>query len=76
MASIVVRRCLDGREQGFVARAAHRDPSSVLYWHLDDEYAGKTQGEHEILLHPGPGRHLLTTMDATGASKAVSFTVK
>ena len=74
--TIVTTRSLDGREQGFVARAAHRDPSAVLYWHLDDEFAGQTQGEHELMLHPGPGSHLLTTMDATGASKAVMFTVR
>ncbi len=74
--TVVTTRSLSGKEQGVVVRAAHRDPSAVLYWHLDDEFAGKTTGEHDLLLHPEPGQHLLTVMDEGGASRAVAFTVK
>ena len=75
--TIVTTRSLSGREQGVVVRAAHTDPTAVLYWHLDDEFVGQTRnGEHDLLLHPEPGQHLLTTMDANGASRAVVFTVK
>jgi len=75
--TIVTTRSLSGKEQGVVVRAAHRDPSAVLYWHLDDEFVGQTgSGEHDLLLHPEMGRHLLTVMDAGGASRAVMFTVK
>jgi len=74
--SIVTTRSLSGREQGVVVRAAHTDPSAVLYWHLDDEFVGQTRsGEHDLLLHPEPGRHLLTAMDANGASRSAVFTV-
>ena len=74
--TIVTTRSLEGREQGVVVRAAHTDPSAVLFWHLDDEFAGQTRGEHDLLLHPQPGRHLLVVMDSNGASRAVYFTVK
>ena len=74
--TIVTTRSLSGKEQGVVVRAAHRDPTAVLFWHLDDEFAGQTVGEHDLLLRPEPGRHLLTVMDAGGASRAVTFTVK
>lgn len=74
--TIVTTRSLSGREQGVVVRAAHRDPTAVLFWHLDDEFVGKTTGEHDLLLHPQQGRHLLTVMDSGGASRAVYFFVK
>ena len=75
--TVVTTRSLTGREQGVVVRAAHTDPTAVLYWHLDDEFVGQTRGgEHDLLLHPEPGQHLLTAMDANGASKAVVFTVR
>ena len=74
--SIVTTRSLSGREQGVVVRAAHTDPTAVLYWHLDDQFVGQTRsGEHDLLLHPEPGQHLLTAMDANGASRSVVFTV-
>ncbi|MBQ9462189.1 MAG: penicillin-binding protein 1C [Bacteroidales bacterium] len=74
--TVVTTVGLDGREQGMVVRAAHRDPSAVLYWHLDDEYLGSTRGDHDLLVHPAPGRHVLTVVDALGASRSVLFTVK
>ena len=74
--TVVTTIGLDGREQGVVVRAAHRDPSALLYWHLDDEYLGTTRGEHDLLIHPAPGKHVLLAMDANGSSRAVQFIVK
>ena len=74
--TVVVTRGLDGREQGVVVRAAHTDPTADLFWHLDDGFVGKTHGEHDLMLHPEPGRHLLVAMDSNGASRSVMFTVK
>ncbi len=74
--TVVLTVGLDGREQGVVLRAAHRDPTAELYWHLDDSFLGTTRGQHELLVRPAPGKHLLTTMDATGASRSVQFNVK
>ena len=74
--TIVTTRSLSGREQGVVVRAAHRDPTAVLYWHLDDVFVGQTTGEHDLLIRPEQGRHLLTVMDSGGASRAVTFVVK
>lgn len=74
--TVVTTRSLDGRDQGIVARAAHTDPAAVLFWHLDDSYIGQTRGEHDILIHPEPGRHLLVAVDENGFSRAVSFTAR
>ena len=74
--TVVTTIGLDGREQGVVVRAAHRDPSALLYWHLDDEYLGTTRGEHDLVIHPSPGKHVLVAMDEGGSSRAVQFTAK
>ena len=74
--TVVTTIGLDGREQGMVARAAHRDPTALIYWHLDYNYLGSTRGDHEILIHPEPGRHVLVAMDANGASRTVLFYVR
>ena len=74
--TIVTTRGLDGEEQGVVVRAAHADPTARLYWHLDDNYVGSTTGEHDLMLRPEPGAHLLVAMDAGGASRSVYFIVK
>ena len=74
--TVVTTIGLDGREQGIVVRAAHRDPGALLYWHLDGDYLGATRGDHALPVHPQPGKHVLVAMDANGASRAVQFTVK
>ena len=74
--TVVTTRGLDGKEQGVVVRAAHTDPGAVIFWHLDDKYIGRTVGEHDLMLRPEPGRHLLTAMDSAGASRSVYFTVR
>lgn len=74
--TVVTTRGLDGVEQGVVVRAAHTDPTARIYWHLDDRYVGSTTGDHDLMLHPEPGAHLLVAMDSGGASKSVYFVVK
>ena len=74
--TVVTTIGLDGREQGVVVRAAHRDPHALLYWHLDNEYLGTTRGEHDLVIHPSPGKHVLVAMDEGGSSRAVQFTAK
>ena len=70
---IVVTRSIDGQEKGAVLRAAHSDPSAVLFWHLDDEYLGRTSGDHEMMVCPSPGAHRLTVTDRQGERRSVDF---
>lgn len=74
--TVVTTRSLDGRDQGIVVKAAHTDPEAILFWHLDDSYLGQTRGEHDLLIHPEPGRHLLVAIDGNGYSRSVSFIAK
>ncbi len=74
--TIVSTRGLDGSRKGAVFRAAHSSPSAVIWWHLDDDYIGRTVGTHEMLIAPEPGRHVLTLVDSDGARRSVSFSAR
>ncbi len=71
--TIVVTRGLDGSRKGAVFRAAHASASAEIWWHLDDDYIGRTSGVHEMMVAPEPGRHVLTLVDSDGASRSVVF---
>lgn len=65
-ARIYVPLEIDGSRGKTVFTARHRDPSSILYWHLDNEYVGKTQMIHQMDFSPETGRHLITIVDEKG----------
>jgi penicillin-binding protein 1C len=59
---------MDGSLGRVVFEAAHRDPQTTVYWHLDDEYQGETRDIHQMALAPAPGPHALTLVDEHGES--------
>lgn len=65
-AGIFVPRQLDGTMGEVIFEAVHRNPSSIIYWHLDGNYLGTTTKEHKISFLPEPGAHKLTLMDEAG----------
>jgi penicillin-binding protein 1C len=65
-AKVLVPREIDGREGRIVFSAAHREASSPIYWHLDDEYLGSTRFFHEMEARPDGGPHTLTLVDEAG----------
>ena len=72
---LTLPRQLDGSLPGAVFQAVHRDPSAVLYWHLDNEYLGETHLIHQMQLSPPPGKHTVTVVDGDGKTVSVGFTV-
>lgn len=72
---VYIPRQLDGSVAGVTFNLAHRSPSATVYWHLDNEYAGKTRFIHQMNLSPAPGRHTVTVVDESGVSVSVGFTV-
>jgi len=58
-----------------VFEATHIDENIKLYWHLDNQYIGETQGIHQQSLVPSSGSHLLTIIDEKGKSVFVKFNV-
>lgn len=66
---------LDGTPGQLVCTATHRRSDAVIFWHLDDQYVGSTRTNHQIELRPGPGPHVLTLVDDTGASLGRRLTI-
>ena len=66
---------LDGTPGAAVFEVAHRNPSSEIYWHLDEEYLGKTSGKHQFALHPAKGKHTLVLLDEQGRELNLNFEV-
>jgi penicillin-binding protein 1C len=71
--TVIAARALDGSKKGAVFRAVDSDASATLYWHLDGQYLGCTEGEHNMLVSPSGGKHVLTLVDGSGARRSVTF---
>lgn len=65
-AKIGLPRDLDGELSSTVFSLAHREPATLVHWHLDENYLGNTQHFHEMKLQPTPGEHVLTVVDEKG----------
>ena len=66
---------LDGSQGRIVFSALHREPSTTIYWHLDEQYLGWTKDFHDIEAYPLPGFHTLTVVDSLGNTVTRHFTV-
>lgn len=74
--TVSLPRDFEGKTQQIVMKAVSRNSMATLYWHIDDQYVGKTKGTHEMAAQPKPGDHLLTIVDDNGNRKAITFKVK
>ncbi|MEO1021983.1 MAG: penicillin-binding protein 1C [Bacteroidota bacterium] len=66
---------LDGSKGALVFEVAHREPHSTVYWHLNEQFMGETQHQHQLSLSPQPGVHTLTLVDEHGSRLEHYFTV-
>lgn len=74
-ARIYVPREMDGTPGEIVLEAAHRHPSSQIYWHLNETFIGTTRHIHKLGITPRKGRYLLTLVDQNGYTLAHEFDV-
>ena len=74
-AEIAIPKQLSGEVKGMVFNLAHRNPSTTVWWHLDNDYVGETRYMHQLQLTPSPGRHTMTCVDESGESCSVTFTI-
>ena len=63
---IFIPRELNGMIGRSVFKVAHRSPSAVVYWHIDNEFMGATEKVHQLAVYPTPGKHKLTIVDGHG----------
>ena len=66
---------LDQQKGRVIFEAAHHNPSSIIYWHIDDEFVGITQEDHHLGLYPRTGKHKLTLVDDRGKTLTIDFEV-
>lgn len=74
-AKIYVPIEIDGNPGKTIFVAAHRNPSIVVYWHLDGAYLGSTTHFHQFALHPKQGKHVITLVDSNGEMISRTFEI-
>lgn len=74
-AHIFIPTLLDGSAGAFTVKAAHKNPSAVLYWDADGKYLGKTKTIHQLDIRMGYGTHVLTLTDQKGMQEKRRFTI-
>lgn len=72
---ISLPRQLDGSPGSFVARVAHTNPATELFWHLDNTYLGSTRDIHQMTIAPTRGVHTITVVDALGAMQNIEVII-
>ena len=72
---VFIPKDLGGVVRGVVFEMAHREPSTLVYWHIDDQFLGITRYHHQLEVNVAPGRHTLYLVDAKGNSLRQSFVV-
>ncbi len=73
---VFIPKSFNNQLEKVVCKATHRQPNSILYWHLDDFYLGETtNGMHQIEITASLGYHTLTVMDEAGNSIVRKFKV-
>ena len=72
---VFIPKDLGGVVRGVVFEMAHREPSTLVYWHIDDQFLGTTRYHHQLEVNVTPGRHTLYLVDAKGNMLRQSFVV-
>ena len=72
---IYIPKELGGESGKVVFKAAHREPDTKIYWHVDETYVGETKRIHHLELAPEWGKHKLTLTDEDGNSVVVYFEI-
>jgi penicillin-binding protein 1C len=65
----------DKKKSRAVFSAVHRSEMADVYWHLDQEFIGKTHEFHQIEVDPKPGKHTLVLQDEFGGMATTTFEV-
>jgi len=66
---------LSGKLGETIFKVAHKEPSTTLYWHLNDTYVGSTTSFHELALQPPFGKNIITVIDAEGNTISKRFEI-
>jgi penicillin-binding protein 1C len=65
--TIFLPREFTGEKEKIVLKAACTNPTATLFWHLDQEYCGSTNGIHHLEIDIERGIHVITILDDSGS---------
>jgi penicillin-binding protein 1C len=65
----------EGNRGSLVFEAAHSNLSATVFWHIDEQYAGKTTVQHQLSVSPEPGKHKLILIDDAGNKVEQEFEI-
>ena len=66
---------VSGEKGRTIFTATHRRSTAKLFWSVDDQYVGSTEGVHQLALNPAPGSHILTIVDENGVAVVRRFVI-
>jgi len=72
---VYIPRELDGTKGKVIFEVAHRKPATTIYWHLDNEYLGKTTQIHQLGFYTDAGKHQISLVDQDGNAIERTFEV-
>lgn len=63
---IILTKNFEGVVQPFIAKVAHSNRETELFWYLDEAYLGSTKTFHEMPIKTTSGNHIITVVDPEG----------
>lgn len=72
---LVIPRELDGSKGKVILEVAHRQSYARIFWHIDENFVGTTEGTHQLAVDILPGKHRMTVVDEEGNQATVDFEV-
>lgn len=70
-------RDYSGKLNPLVFELSHRQPEALVFWHLNEQYAGSSRGPfHQLRIFTKAGKHTITVVDENGASIQRSFELR
>lgn len=73
---ITLTKGFNGKTNELVLKLAHNKPESLVFWYVDDAFAGQTKTFHELSILPLEGKHLITVVDEFGNEAKRTITVQ
>nr|WP_262895411.1 penicillin-binding protein 1C [Penaeicola halotolerans] len=72
-ARLFLPRDYNGQVEQVVCQVGHRDNTSKIYWYLNEQYIGNTQGTHKLAVTFQQGKNELKVIDENGSEDSRSI---
>ncbi len=74
-AKIYIPKELDNTNGKCLFELAHRNKNANIFWYLDNNFIGKTNGRNQMAINTNKGMHKLTVTDNTGQTLTCHFEI-